>query len=223
MYRIMIVEDDRRIADALKRHIESWGYEVACVQDFQNVIGEFTDFSPQLVLLDIMLPFYNGFHWCSQLRKISRVPVVFLSSASDNMNQIMAMNMGGHDFITKPFDIHLLTAKIQAILRRTYDFGGQVPVLEHKGALLNLGDGSLTYHDEKTELTKNELKILQCLMEKKGTVVSRESLMERLWATDSFVDENTLTVNVNRLRKKLDTMGLADFIRTKKGMGYIIE
>lgn len=223
MYRILIVEDDRSIADALKRHIESWGYEVACVQDFQNVIGEFTDFSPQLVLLDIMLPFYNGFHWCSQLRKISRVPVVFLSSASDNMNQIMAMNMGGDDFITKPFDIHLLTAKIQAILRRTYDFGGQVPVLEHKGALLNLGDGSLTYHDEKTELTKNELKILQCLMEKKGTVVSRESLMERLWATDSFVDENTLTVNVNRLRKKLDTMGLADFIRTKKGMGYIIE
>ncbi|MBQ8562743.1 MAG: response regulator transcription factor [Firmicutes bacterium] len=223
MYRILIVEDDRSIADALKRHIESWGYEVACVQDFQNVIGEFTAFSPQLVLLDIMLPFYNGFHWCSQLRKISRVPVVFLSSASDNMNQIMAMNMGGDDFITKPFDIHLLTAKIQAILRRTYDFSGQLSLMEHKGALLNLGDGSLTYHDEKTELTKNELKILQCLMEKKGTVVSRESLMERLWATDSFVDENTLTVNVNRLRKKLDTMGLTDFIRTKKGMGYIIE
>lgn len=223
MYRILIVEDDRSIADALKRHIESWGYEVACVQDFQNVIGEFTDFSPQLVLLDIMLPFYNGFHWCSQLRKISRVPVVFLSSASDNMNQIMAMNMGGDDFITKPFDIHLLTAKIQAILRRTYDFSGQLSLMEHRGAFLNLSDGSLTYHDEKTELTKNELKILQCLMEKKGTVVSRESLMERLWATDSFVDENTLTVNVNRLRKKLDTMGLTDFIRTKKGMGYIIE
>ena len=223
MYRIYIVEDDRDIAGVLKKHISSWGFEVACSENFQNILAEFVDFDPQLVLMDITLPFYTGYHWCSEIRKISRVPIVFLSSASDNMNMIMAMNMGADDFISKPFDLQVLTAKLQAILRRTYDFGGQMSVLEHRGAVLNLSDGSLSWQGRKVELTKNEQKILQCLLESRGTVVSRQSLMERLWATDSFVDENTLTVNVNRLRKRLEQTGLTDFITTRKGMGYIIE
>ncbi|MDY3240338.1 MAG: response regulator transcription factor [Anaerovoracaceae bacterium] len=223
MYRIYIVEDDRDIAGVLKKHISSWGFEVACSENFQNILAEFVDFDPQLVLMDITLPFFNGYHWCSEIRKFSRVPIVFLSSAADNMNMIMAMNMGADDFISKPFDLQVLTAKLQAILRRTYDFGGQMSVLEHRGAVLNLSDGSLAWQGRKVELTKNEQKILQCLLESRGTVVSRQSLMERLWATDSFVDENTLTVNVNRLRKRLEQTGLTDFITTRKGMGYIIE
>ncbi len=223
MYRIYIVEDDRDIAGVLKKHISSWGFEVACSENFQNILAEFVDFDPQLVLMDITLPFFNGYHWCSEIRKFSRVPIVFLSSAADNMNMIMAMNMGADDFISKPFDLQVLTAKLQAILRRTYDFGGQMSVLEHRGAVLNLSDGSLAWQGRKVELTKNEQKILQCLLENRGTVVSRQSLMERLWATDSFVDENTLTVNVNRLRKRLEQTGLTDFITTRKGMGYIIE
>ena len=223
MYRIYIVEDDRDIAGVLKKHISSWGFEVACSENFQNILAEFVDFDPQLVLMDITLPFFNGYHWCSEIRKFSRVPIVFLSSAADNMNMIMAMNMGADDFISKPFDLQVLTAKLQAILRRTYDFGGQMSVLEHRGAVLNLSGGSLAWQGRKVELTKNEQKILQCLLENRGTVVSRQSLMERLWATDSFVDENTLTVNVNRLRKRLEQTGLTDFITTRKGMGYIIE
>lgn len=223
MYRIYIVEDDRDIAGVLKKHISSWGFEVACSENFQNILAEFVDFDPQLVLMDITLPFFNGYHWCNEIRKFSRVPIVFLSSAADNMNMIMAMNMGADDFISKPFDLQVLTAKLQAILRRTYDFGGQMSVLEHRGAVLNLSDGSLAWQGRKVELTKNEQKILQCLLENRGTVVSRQSLMERLWATDSFVDENTLTVNVNRLRKRLEQTGLTDFITTRKGMGYIIE
>ena len=223
MYRIYIVEDDRDIAGVLKKHISSWGFEVACSENFQNILAEFVDFDPQLVLMDITLPFFNGYHWCSEIRKFSRVPIVFLSSAADNMNMIMAMNMGADDFISKPFDLQVLTAKLQAILRRTYDFGGQMSVLEHRGAVLNLSDGSLAWQGRKVELTKNEQKILQCLLENRGTVVSRQSLMERLWATDSFVDENTLTVNVNRLRKRLEQTGLTDCITTRKGMGYIIE
>ena len=223
MYRIYIVEDDRDIAGVLKKHISSWGFEVACSENFQNILAEFVDFDPQLVLMDITLPFFNGYHWCSEIRKFSRVPIVFLSSAADNMNMIMAMNMGADDFISKPFDLQVLTAKLQAILRRTYDFGGQMSVLEHRGAVLNLSDGSLAWQGRKVELTKNEQKILQCLLENRGTVVSRQSLMERLWATDSFVDENTLTVNVNRLRKRLEQAGLTDFIATRKGMGYLIE
>ena len=186
-------------------------------------MAEFAEFDPQIVLMDIALPFFDGYHWCSEIRKVSKVPIIFISSASDNMNIVMAMNMGADDFIAKPFDGSVLIAKVQAMLRRTYDFGGAMPVLEHKGALLNTGDGCLTYGEEKLELTKNEYRILLCLMENKGTIVSREKLMEALWATDSFVDENTLSVNVGRLRKKLEAVGLKDFIATKFGAGYIIE
>ena len=223
MYKLFIVEDEQGISEEIKRLAENWGLEVRCAADFRNIMAEFAEFDPQLVLMDIALPFFDGYHWCSEIRKVSKVPIIFISSASDNMNIVMAMNMGADDFIVKPFDGSVLIAKVQAMLRRTYDFGGAMPVLEHKGALLNTGDGCLTYGEEKLELTKNEYRILLCLMENKGTIVSREKLMEALWATDSFVDENTLSVNVGRLRKKLETAGLKDFIATKFGAGYIIE
>lgn len=223
MYKLFIVEDEQGISEEIKRQAENWGLEVRCAADFRNIMAEFAEFDPQIVLMDIALPFFDGYHWCSEIRKVSKVPIIFISSASDNMNIVMAMNMGADDFIVKPFDGSVLIAKVQAMLRRTYDFGGAMPVLEHKGALLNTGDGCLTYGEEKLELTKNEYRILLCLMENKGTIVSREKLMEALWATDSFVDENTLSVNVGRLRKKLETAGLKDFIATKFGAGYIIE
>lgn len=223
MYKIMIVEDDSALAAEMKKQIESWGNEVRCAKDFRNIISAFTEFDPHMVLMDITLPFYNGYHWCSEMRKISNVPIVFISSASDNMNIVMAMNMGGDDFIAKPFDLSVMMAKIQAVLRRTYDMGGKIPVLEHKGAVLNLGDASLTYNGERIELTKNEFKILQTLLENKGKAVSRDTLMIKLWQMDSYVEENTLTVNVTRLRRKLDAAGLSDFIATKVGIGYIVE
>lgn len=222
MYRVLIVEDDAGIAAAIAEQTKLWGLDARCVVDFRNVMADFAEYSPHLVLLDIALPFFNGYHWCSEIRKVSKVPVIFISSASDNMNIVMAMNMGADDFIAKPFDQSVLIAKIQAMLRRTYDFAASVPVLEHRGALLNTGDNTLTFQEETIPLTKNEYRILLALMENKGKVVSREKLMERLWETDSFVDENTLTVNVNRLRKKLDAAGLQDFITTKFGVGYLI-
>lgn len=222
-YRILIVEDDAGIADAMQTRIQQWELEARKVRNFHNVMAEFGEYQPHLVLLDITLPFFNGYHWCSEIRRVSKVPVIFISSASDNMNIVMAMNLGADDFIAKPFDGDVLIAKLQAMLRRAYDFGGTMPVLEHRGAMLNTGDGSFTYGGEKIPLTKNEYGILLTLMREKGRVVSREKLMERLWESDSFVDDNTLTVNVNRLRKKLNGAGLTEFITTKFGVGYLIE
>ena len=219
----MIIEDDRGIADAITVQAQMWDLQVQCVQNFRNVMEDFTAFDPHLVLLDITLPFFNGYHWCSQIRQVSKVPIIFISSASDNMNIIMAMNLGADDFIAKPFDGSVLMAKIHALLRRTYDFTGGAAVLQHRGALLNTGENSLSYQGEEIPLSKNEYRILLTLLENKGNVVSREKLMEKLWQTDSFVDENTLTVNVGRLRKKLETAGLTDFITTKFGVGYIIK
>lgn len=223
MYRILIVEDDRGIAAAIKAQAEMWNLEAVCAEDFRDVLGEFARVQPHLVLLDITLPFFNGYHWCGEIRRLSNVPIIFISSAADNMNIVMAMSMGADDFIAKPFDGSVLMAKIQALLRRSYDFAAATPLLEHRGAFLDTGDNSLTYGGERIALTKNEYRILLCLMENKGRVVSREKLMERLWETDSFVDENTLTVNVGRLRKKLDAAGLTGFIATKFGVGYIVE
>lgn len=222
MYKILIIEDDAVIAKAIKNTIETWNYDAKCVTDFRDVIKEFVSYNPELVLLDIYLPFYNGYHWCSEIRKLSKVPIIFISSASDNMNIVMAVNMGGDDFIAKPFDLSVLTAKVQAMLRRTYDFAGQTNLLEHKGVILNTNDTTLTYNDKKIDLTKNEYKIFQVLLENKGKVVSRDTIMTRLWETDSFIDDNTLTVNVTRLRKKLEDAGLHDFVSTKKGMGYMV-
>ena len=221
--KILIVEDDRGIAEAIQKQAEKWGLQAKCVQDFRNIMAEYAEYDPQLVLLDISLPFFNGYHWCSEIRRVSKVPIIFISSASDNMNIVMAMNMGGDDFIAKPFDNSVLIAKIQALLRRTYDFGTGRTILEHRGAILNTGDNTLNYKEERIELSKNEYRILFILMENKGNVVSREKLMEQLWETDSFVDENTLSVNVGRLRKRLEAAGLDDFITTKFGVGYLIE
>lgn len=223
MYKLFIVEDDIGIAEAIKVQAEMWDLQVHCTENFHNVMAEFSEFSPHIVLLDIALPFFNGYHWCSEIRKVSKVPIIFISSASDNMNMVMAMNMGADDFIAKPFDQSVLMAKLQALLRRTYDFASSVPILEHRGAILNTGENTLTYNGEKISLSKNEYRILIVLMENKGRIVSREKLMEQLWETDSFVDENTLSVNVNRLRKRLETAGLQNFIVTKFGVGYLIE
>ena len=223
MYRILIVEDDSGIASAVSEQIKNWGMDTKCVTDFRNVVAEFVEFEPQLVLIDIALPFMNGYHWCSEIRKVSKVPIVFISSASDNMNIIMAVNMGADDFIAKPFDGSVLIAKIQALLRRTYDFAESVTILEHRGVMLNTGDGTLVYGDNQISLSKNEYRILLVLMKNKGKIVSREKLMEALWQTDEFVDDNALTVNVGRLRKKLDAAGISDFITTKFGVGYIIS
>ena len=220
MYKILIVEDDNTISEQIGKYLNRWGYETACAEDFENILQQFISFDPQLVLLDIGLPFYNGYYWCSEIRKISQVPVVFISSASDNMNIVMAMNMGGDDFIMKPFDLEVLLAKVQAILRRTYSFQKQSSVMEYGNVILNLTDMSLLYQGTRVELSKNEFRILQILYEHAGNTVSRETIMKRLWDNECFVDDYTLTVNMNRLRKKLEETGIHDFILTKKGVGY---
>ncbi len=223
MYKIFIVEDDSAIANAVKKHLDGWGFLVKIAEDFREIAAEYERFSPHLTLLDIGLPFHNGFFWCEQIRKFSKAPVVFLSSASDNMNIVLAMNMGGDDFIAKPFDLSVLMAKINAILRRCYDFSAPNEIIEHGGASLNIAEASLVIAGEKIELTKNEFRILLTLMQNHGKIVSREELMKRLWETDCYIDDNTLTVNVSRLRKKIESHGLENFISTKAGMGYILE
>jgi two-component system response regulator protein BraR/BceR len=222
MYKILIVEDDPTIASILKNQLCKWGYGAETISDFNNVIDEFIKYDPQMVILDITLPFYNGYHWCMEIRRMSKVPIMFASSASDNMSLIMAINMGADDFIAKPFDLNVVVAKIQALLRRAYSFQGQVNILESNGAVLNLGEMTLTYNSEKLDLSKNEFKILQILLENKSKAVSRDEIMRQLWESESFIDDNTLTVNVTRLRKRLEDIGLKDFIKTKKGIGYII-
>ena len=223
MYKIMIVEDDASLAKALHKTISSCDYDVRCVKPFDAVTDECREIEPHLVIMDIMLPFYNGYHWCAEIRKFSKVPVMFLSSAADNMNIVMAVNMGGDDFIAKPVDGTVLVAKIQALLRRCYDMPMPVPTLSHNGVTLDLGDTTVSYNGSTIELTKNEFRIMQTLLENKGKVVSRDTLMVKLWQADCYVEENTLTVNVNRLRHKLEEIGVTDLIKTKVGSGYIIE
>lgn len=220
MQKIMIVEDDEVISSTLKRHLEKWNFEVYVVEDFEHVMEVFLDYQPTLVLLDISLPFYNGYHWCQEMRKVSEIPIIFISSTNENMNIVMAMNMGADDFINKPFDFNVITAKIQAMIRRTYSFSKQFHILTYKELILNLLEATVSYHDQVIELTKNELKIMQMLFEKAETYVSRDELMIELWQSDQFVDDNTLSVNMNRLRKKLDDFGLDSLIQTKKGIGY---
>ncbi|MDO5403205.1 MAG: response regulator transcription factor [Eubacteriales bacterium] len=223
MYKVLIVEDEKVIADALAAHLSKWGYQAVCVSDFQDVLGIFETEQPHIVLMDIGLPFFNGYHWCTQIRKISKAPVIFLSSMSDNMNIVMAINMGGDDFITKPYDLNVVVAKIWALIRRTYDFTDNSNIIEHNGCVLNMNDQTFTYNTNKVELTRNEYRILQCLLENTGRVVSRDRIMEKLWEDEAFVDDNTLTVNITRLRKKLEDAGVKDYIKTKKGVGYIIS
>ncbi len=222
-YNILIVEDNQTIADKMREHLSQWAYNVMIAEDFGDILGEVSRFAPDLILLDVMLPYYNGFYWCKEIRKLFKVPIVFISSASDNMNIVMAMDMGGDDFISKPFDMAVLTAKVGAILRRSYSYAGQVNVVEHAGAILNLMDASMTYEGKRAELSKNEFQILALLMENAGSIVSRDTIMMQLWDSDNFIDDNTLTVNVTRIRKKLKDIGLEDFVKTKKGQGYIVE
>lgn len=222
MRKVFIVEDDEIIAGQVAKHLETWQMKPIMAHDFQNIIEEFENAQPDIVLMDLKLPAYNGFYWCSEIRKISQVPIVFLSSADDNMNIVMAMNMGADDFIAKPFDLQVLTAKIQAILRRSYGESIAVHELEVKNVRLNLDDTSASVGDNRLDLTKNEYLILKTLMEQQGKVVSRETIMERLWGADEFVDDNTLTVNITRIRKKLGGAGAENFITTKRGIGYIV-
>ena len=222
MTKIYIVEDDPVIAGAVENHLTMWGFETRVVRDFQRVLEEFTEFDPQLVLLDIGLPHRNGYFWCEEIRKRSKLPIIFLSSASDNMNIITAIDLGADDFISKPFDLPVLTAKIQAVLRRSYSLRGSVNVIEHGGALLDLSACTLSCPGGKLELTKNEFRMVQVLMENAGHVVSRNDLIARMWESDNFIDDNTLTVNMARLRRRLEEAGLPDFIVTKKGLGYLI-
>lgn len=216
----MIVEDDEVIASAIQKHLETWNYEVDVIDDFEHVLEKYIQIQPELILLDISLPFYNGYHWCEQIRKISSVPIIFISSASENMNIVMAISMGADDFITKPFDFSVLTAKIQALLRRTYSFSKSMQVLTYKELVLNILDATISYQEQTIDLTKNELKILQILFEKSETFVSRDDLMIALWQSNEFIDDNTLSVNMNRLRKKLDDFHIEHLIQTKKGLGY---
>ena len=220
MYRIFCVEDDETIGKMIKRHLEKWEYDVHVAKNLSQVMTEFAAFDPQLVLMDIRLPFYNGYYWCTEIRKVSNVPVIFLSSVADNMNIVMAMNMGADDFINKPFDLTVLTAKLQAILRRTYSFNKTQNVLNYHSLTLDLLKGVISYHEDSIELTKTELKIMQILFEHAGQIVSRDTIMEALWQSEAFVDDNTLSVNINRLRKKLDAFSLPQLIHTKKGIGY---
>ncbi len=220
MQKIMIVEDDEVIASAIQKHLETWNYEVYVIDDFEHVLEKYVQIQPELILLDICLPFYNGYHWCEQIRKISSVPIIFISSASENMNIVMAISMGADDFITKPFDFSVLTAKIQALLRRTYSFSKSMQVLTYKELVLNILDATISYQEQTIDLTKNELKILQILFEKSETFVSRDDLMMALWQSNEFIDDNTLSVNMNRLRKKLDDFHIEHLIQTKKGLGY---
>ncbi|KHL97137.1 PhoB family transcriptional regulator [Paenibacillus sp. IHB B 3415] len=223
MIKIFIIEDDSVIAEKIKQHLENWGYEAAIVQDFRKVLPEFIAFDPQLILMDVSLPCFSGYYWCGEIRKMSKVPIIFVSSASDNMNIVRAVDMGGDDYITKPFDFQVLMAKVQAMLRRTYDFGDSGSLMEHNGLIFNLSNTTITYDGQKQELTKNEARILQKLMENRGKIVKRDKLMMSLWETENFVDDSALYTNINRLRKKLEQLGLADYISTKKGEGYLIE
>ncbi len=227
MYRILVVEDDGIIAAQIAKYLTKWGYEVETVRDFADVMGQFAAYDPQLVLMDIGLHFYNGYYWCGEIRKVSQVPIIFISSASDNMNVVMAVNMGGDDFVTKPFDLEILQAKVQALLRRAYAFTAPGTVLEYRGVLLNMTDMSISFRKKeesvsRMELTKNEFRILQTLFEAAGGIVSRDMLMKRLWDDECFVDDNTLTVNMNRLRKRLAEIGLSNLVQTKKGVGYFL-
>ena len=220
MHKILLVEDDEVIRQQVKKMLEQWGYEVVLVEDFMEVLSIFVKVEPHLVLMDISLPLFNGYHWCQEIRKVSKVPIMFLSSRDQAMDIVMAINMGGDDFVTKPFDQNVLLAKIQGLLRRSYEFGKDQSLLEYMGVILNLKAMDLVYQGEVVSLTKNEFQILQVLFEHAGNIVSREDLMKELWNSDFFIDDNTLSVNVARLRKKLEAVGLKDFIETKKGVGY---
>lgn len=222
---IFIIEDDNALSREVSLILSKWGYSVCEIKNFENIINEVLECNPKLILMDINLPCYDGFYWCSQIRNFLKVPIIFISSRDNDMDIIMSINMGGDDYITKPFSPQVLVAKIQAILRRTYSYNNDLKsdIIKFKDITLNIVEGKVYFKDENVDLTKNELKIMNILMNNQEKIVSREEIIEELWDTDEFISENTLTVNVNRLRKKLDSIGLNDFIETKKGQGYILR
>lgn len=222
-YKVFVVEDDKMLEEEIRVLLEKWGFEAFGVETFENISEQVLNKSPHVVLMDINIPSFDGFYWCKEIRKLSKVPIIYISSRNNSMDVIMGMNNGGDDYIEKPFNNQVLIAKLQAIVRRTYEYGiHDSKLIGHGGLVLNLEDTVVSYQDNRTELTKNEFKILKILIENKGSVVSRQALMRSLWDEDVYVNENTLTVNVNRVRAKLYDLGLKDFIATKKGMGYII-
>ncbi len=223
MYRILVIEDDQKICDELSKNIKRWGFDCLKIEDFNNILGTVSQYSPHLILLDINLPFYDGFYWCEKIREFSKVPIIFISSRSTNMDIVMAINMGGDDFVTKPFDLEILMAKMKGLLRRAYSYqDNESGIIEHREVVLNLKNSTVSYKDSKVELTKKEFKILQVLMSGAGRIISKERLMEDLWEADSFIDDNALAVNINRLRKKLVEIGLEDYVQNRKNQGYII-
>lgn len=219
-YKVMIIEDDLNAAQSISNFLEAWGFQCIYLENFQEVTEEFVEYKPEIVLLDITLPRYNGYYWCEEIRKISKVPIIFISSTSDNLNMILAMNMGGDDFVIKPFDLNFLLAKINSLLRRTYDFQGVMNIIACGDVVLDLDNAKLQYKGNIMELSRNDFVILKELMTHKGKNVSRDDLMQALWSDNTFVDDNTLTVNITRVRNKLSKIGLEDFIITRKGMGY---
>jgi len=222
--KVMIVEDDQVIRELLAESLDKWNYEVAMLNSFENVFDEFIQEQPAIILLDINLPLFDGFYWCNKIREVSQVPIIFISSRDSHMDMIMAMNMGGDDFIQKPFDTEVLMAKIRALLRRSYSYTEtQANVVEHNGVLLNLNDLNISFGDKKVELTKTEFVILHLLMKHAGSIVNRNNIMRALWKHEQFIDNNTLSVNITRLRKKISQLGIKDFITTKKGEGYLIK
>ncbi|CYU84340.1 response regulator transcription factor [Streptococcus suis] len=220
MQKILVIEDDKTISQLVAKNLINWGYQVQEVQDFQMVLEQMEDFQPHLILLDIGLPFFNGYYWCQEIRKTSRVPIMFLSSHDQPMDIVMAINMGADDYVTKPFEMTVLLAKIQGLLRRTYDFVGEQSLLWFEEVSLDLKTMQVSYKQDVEELTRNEFQILRVLFEHGKEVVSREELMRELWNSDIFVDDNTLSVNIARLRKKLAELRLPNLIMTKKGVGY---
>lgn len=223
-YKIFIVEDDPAMAEGLTKLLSKWRYRAIICEDFENVLAEFQRANPHIVVMDVNIPVFDGFYWCKKIREVSSVPILFVSSRDSNMDIIMAINNGGDDYIQKPFDSHVLIAKIQAAIRRTYEYRpAEQQVLEYKNVILNLADTTVYYHGQNAELTRNEFKVLKILMENSGKIVGRDDLMKQLWNDDIYVNENTLTVNINRLRKKLEELGVTEFISTKKGMGYTVQ
>ncbi len=221
MFKLLLVEDDDTLFNEIQDRLTQWSYTVVGIKEFDQVLNEFSQVKPDLVLMDIQLPKYDGFHWCRLIRAHSTVPILFLSSRDHPMDMVMAMQLGGDDFIQKPFHFDVLIAKIQAILRRVYNYNTEPLGLKTWcGATIQLERNTVTKEGQRIELTKNEMLILKRLIEQKDQIVSREELMRCLWEDERFVSDNTLTVNVNRLRKKLDELGLGDAIETKIGQGY---
>ena len=220
-WKIFLVEDDKVIAEEIESYLKFWNYEIKIAEDFQNVFDDFKNFHPDLVLMDVSLPFYNGYHWCKIIRKNSKVPILFISAADENLNLIMAMDLGADDYLTKPFELELLQIKIRALLRRAYEYV-ETKNIFYKDIRLNCDNMIISRENKERELTKNEFKILEILLEKPGKVVSRDEIIDKIWQTDSYIDNNTLTVNVMRLRKKLEEINIFELIKTKKGVGYYV-